>query len=183
MTGSCRFLIVLLALLLGTACVGPKYKTSTHLRFAQWNASLPPEKALGVRVTGQVGDVDRKAFPQLRPERLREMERFHTVELAGDGTPTTRLMLEVHLENVVKVGWAARALQHIPDESYVAISGRVLDLKEDRPLLILANLRAGSGGFMGTGGLMSAGEDRLSRKLMEWVVDDICSELQKGGEQ
>jgi hypothetical protein len=101
----------------------------------------------------------------------------HILVDSSANEPETRLVLTGYIGIMRKKGWAKRAM--LGSESEVSISGRLSDIESDKTVLTFTRSRKGSGGVIGAGGWLSAGEGTMVDKLVEWIADDVAKALEK----
>ena len=175
------------ALVIFTGCTGPKGMAPNHGSHQTWD-SIPYQKDLSVKVKAYLvkdasyswdGKNAGDLFKEILIEKLERQKLFSKVTAISDTeTANTALLLEINME--LLTDWDSRARLRNQEHCEVGIAGRLVDVKNDKVILTLAEGRAGFGGILGMGGRMHvASAKRLLKQLMEWVAEDITEVLEK----
>jgi len=177
--------ITLMILLFG--CTGPKFM-SRGIKTADIKPTIPSHKDLSLRVNSFLvnsatetwnNKLAGQLFTEILIGKLKDKDLFNNIiVVSADESAKTDLLLEITLENMVKKGWWERSRNG--RDSSVTVTGRVIDVSQDTILLLFAKDRSGSGGLLGSGGLFTAGEKTMLKKLMEWLTEDVVEILEKG---
>lgn len=182
--------IGLVYLVLATGCAGPKLmstKTGSHKALG----SITPNQEVSIRglhTAPPAASSDDDYGEQLLyinhlmdnlAEKLRTNSQFSGVTIVAEAdNVATPYMLEVKVVGVNKRGWASRATGFGGDtQSKASVAGRLVDVAHDQVVLTFEKSRSSQGGLLGMGGWLSAGEEAIAKKHMEWLADDIVAAI------
>jgi len=164
------------------ACTGPKFMSTVSGSQENWGKH-PTIQSISISPLAKfaVSDSTMDPYTPRLLENLKErMGRISDVRKIVILSPTdsiqTPYLLEISVMNTGKAGWGDRA-NNYGSQSEVSVAGRLIDVKADKALITFRKTRMAQGGMLGIGGWLSAGEKQMSRKLIDWLADDVVTIL------
>ena len=183
-----RFLgtiIVVLIIFALTGCAGPKFISRGPI-FHQYWGDIPYQKDLSIIITSST-TIEKEAaelFTETLTKGLESQKLFGKIFVISPIEATkTDIVLEVNIENIIKTGWWARGGSYSHEPCSVAVTGKLIDVKQDKTILTFSRERSGEGGLLGIGGWLRAGRNTMTNKLVKWVSDDIVKIIANKGEK
>ncbi len=165
-----------------TACVGPKLFSESSASQEIWEKQTSIRN-ISVRPLPIFAESDTTfdTYTPLLFEKIKEhLKNNPEIEEVKILSPTdsakTHYLLEVSVMNIGGAGWKNRAL-YDNTKSEVSIAGRIIDVASDKAIITFRKTRMAQGGLLGMGGWLSAGEKKMSQKLIDWLAGDIVELL------
>jgi len=156
-------------------CAGPKFMSKGY-RFQQYWGEIPTQKDLSIKITSTplIEKEQAELFTETLTKGLEGKKLFNKISIISPKEYVkTDIVLEVNIEKMVKTGWWARGGRYADSPCEVGVTGKLVDVKQDKTILTFSRERRGEGGLIGSGGCTRAGEDTMINSLLEWAAEDI----------